>query len=172
MFDLFTGNGKCSQVALTLSLSHWPTLPCSPDAFAPLKILTTNPQHQTTMSSAALKASSAVSGLIAKTTHLTNAAVYWSKVTFDLGKIVWKREQMNPPSVEQFQQVYQKAFKWLQSPQQQKEWLQKVAQIKPTKDTIAKGTYYGVQLAAFYSVGEMIGRRLISGYPKPHHEHH
>lgn len=124
------------------------------------------------MSSAATKASNAVSGLIQKSTQLANCAVYWAKVGGELGKIVWKREAMAPPSGEQFQQVYQKAFALIKSPEQQKQLLQKAAQIKPSKECATKFVYFGVQLAAFWSVGEMIGRRSITGYPKLAHAHH
>ncbi|CAN3358146.1 ATP synthase subunit g, mitochondrial [Diutina catenulata] len=124
------------------------------------------------MSAAVTKVSNAVSGLIAKSTQLTKCAVYWSEVGLELGKTVWKKEAMSPPTIEQFNQVYANAFKFLKNPQAQKQAMDKAAAFKPTKDCLVKGGVYGIQLLAFFSIGEMIGRRSITGYPKAHAEHH
>lgn len=124
------------------------------------------------MSAIVTKVTNVTNSLVAKSTQLANAAVYWGKVTAEVGKIVYKAEGLAPPSQKQFQQVYQTAWKSITSPQQQKELLAKVTQFQPTKDNLAKGAVYGVHLLAFFSVGEIIGRRSVFGYPSVHSEHH
>lgn len=124
------------------------------------------------MSAIISKASGFVNGLVSKTTELTSHAIYWSKVGAELGKTIYKSEGLAPPSQAQFQQVYQKAFALIKSPQQQKELLNKAKELKPTKENLIKFGVYGTQVLAFFSVGEMIGRRKIVGYPSVGGAHH
>jgi F-type H+-transporting ATPase subunit g len=124
------------------------------------------------MSAIISKATGIVNGLVTKTGELTNCAVYWSKVGAELGKSIYKSEGLAPPTQVQFQQVYQKAFALLKSPQQQKELLQKAAQFKPSKQAVVKASVGGIQVLAFFSVGEIIGRRSIFGYPSVGGAHH
>ncbi|CCE86078.1 Piso0_005727 [Millerozyma farinosa CBS 7064] len=111
------------------------------------------------------KASGLVNQVVTKSTQFTNCAVYWGKVGAEVGKIVYKNEGLAPPSGKQFQEVYERALNFLKSSQQQKEFITKAAAFKPTKECAVKATVYGTQLLAFFSVGEIIGRRHIIGYP-------
>ncbi|CUM63586.1 uncharacterized protein PRCAT00001165001 [Priceomyces carsonii] len=124
-----------------------------------------------TMSAIISKASKVVDSFVGKVTQATNSTVYWGKVGAELGKTIYKSEGLAPPSAQQFQLVYENAFKFIKSPQQQRELLQKAAKIRPTKESAAKAGVYGIQLLAFFSVGEIIGRRHIFGYPSLGHEH-
>ncbi|KAK6203204.1 protein associated with mitochondrial ATP synthase [Scheffersomyces amazonensis] len=124
------------------------------------------------MSAIVTKATSFVNGIIAKSTQLTNGAVYWGKVTAEVGKVVYKSEGLAPPSTVQFQQFYQSAFKFIQSPEQQKAFLQKAIKFRPGKECAVKAGVYGTQLLAFFSVGEIIGRRNVFGYPAVGAHHH
>lgn len=117
---------------------------------------------------------SAVGKLTSSLSKLTNATVYWSKVAVEVSKVVYKKEALAPPSTQQFQQVYQSWVKFLKTPAQQKQLLEKAGSFQLTKASAAKAAIYGTQLLAFFSLGEIIGRRHIVGYPAVggHHEHH
>ncbi|KAK6463967.1 protein associated with mitochondrial ATP synthase [Scheffersomyces coipomensis] len=117
------------------------------------------------MSAIVARATGFVNSIVTKTTEVANGAVYWGKVTAEVGKVVYKNEGLAPPSSAQFQQVYQNAFKFVQSPEQQRAFLTKAAQFKPSKECAVKAAVYGTQLLAFFSVGEIIGRRHVFGYP-------
>lgn len=124
------------------------------------------------MSAIISKATGLVNGLITKSTQAVNCGIYWSKVGAELGKQVYKAEGLAPPSGKQFETVYQQALKFIKSPEQQKKFLQQVSEFKPSAQCAAKASIYGIQLAAFFSVGEMIGRRQIVGYPSFGEHHH
>lgn len=124
------------------------------------------------MSAIISKATGLLNSTVSKSSQLANQAVYWGKVTAEVGKIVTKNEGLAPPSVKQFELVYQSALKFIKSPQQQKEVLAKAAQYKPTKQDAVKAAVYGTHFLAFFSVGEIIGRRHIIGYPSFGEHHH
>lgn len=117
------------------------------------------------MSAIITKATNTVNSLVNKSTQFANCALYWGKVSAEVGKVVYRSEGLAPPSTQQFQHVYQNAFKFVKSSQQQREFITKAAQFKPAKECAVKGAVYGVQLLAFFSVGEIIGRRHVFGYP-------
>ncbi|EGV66112.1 ATP synthase subunit G atp20 [Yamadazyma tenuis] len=117
------------------------------------------------MSAIVSKATGIVNNAVAKSTYLANQAVYWGKVGAEVGKIVYQKEALAPPSTAQFQQVYNNALKFVQTPALQKEFFQKAANFKPTRECAVKAAVYGTQLLAFFSVGEVIGRRSLFGYP-------
>ncbi|EDK39129.1 hypothetical protein PGUG_03227 [Meyerozyma guilliermondii ATCC 6260] len=127
---------------------------------------------QLNMSAIISKATGLINTTVSKSTQLANHAVYWGKVTAEVGKLVFKNEGLAPPSAKQFEQVYQSAFKFIKSPQQQKDALVKASQYKPTKQDAVKAAVYGTHLLAFFSVGEIIGRRHIIGYPSVGEHHH
>lgn len=124
------------------------------------------------MSAIITKATGFVNNAISKSSQLANQSLYWGKVTGEVGKLVFKNEGLTPPSGKQFEQVYQSALKFIKSPQQQKEALNKAAQFRPTKQDAVKAAVYGTHLLAFFSVGEIIGRRHIIGYPSVGEHHH
>ncbi|ODV67144.1 hypothetical protein HYPBUDRAFT_6436 [Hyphopichia burtonii NRRL Y-1933] len=125
------------------------------------------------MSAVINKVSGFANSLVTKSTQFANSAVYWGKVGAEVGKVVYKQEGLAPPTQQQFQQVYQNALKFIQSPQQQKEFIAKASQFQPTRQCAVKAGVYGAHLLGFFSVGEIIGRRSIFGYPSVGHaEHH
>lgn len=124
------------------------------------------------MSAIVTKATGIVNSAVSKSTQLVNQTAYWAKVGAEVGKIVYQKEGLAPPSVAQFQQVYSNAFKYLQTPSLQKQLFDKAVAFRPSKECVYKAGIYGTQLLAFFSVGEMIGRRSIFGYPSVGGHHH
>ena len=124
------------------------------------------------MSAIITKATGFVNSAVSKSTQLLNQTVYWGKVGAEIGKIVYQKEGLAPPSVAQFQQVYTNAFKYLQTPSLQKQLFEKAVTFRPTKECVYKAGIYGTQLLAFFSVGEIVGRRSIFGYPSVGEHHH
>lgn len=123
------------------------------------------------MSAIINKANSIISSVVSKSTSFANCAVYWGKVGAEVGKQVYKAEKLAPPSGKDFQTVYQNVLKFVYSPQQQKEFFNKAVQFRPTKEVGVKSAVYGIQLLAFFSLGEIIGRRKLIGYPAVGHHH-
>ena len=117
------------------------------------------------MSAIVTKATNTVNSLVAKSTQLANCAVYWGKVTAEVGKVIYKKEGLAPPSQKDFQTLYNSAVKFVKSGEQQKKFLEEAAAFKPTKANTVKAAIYGTQLLAFFSIGEIIGRRKVFGYP-------
>lgn len=124
------------------------------------------------MSAIINKATGLVNSAVAKSTQLTHAAIYWGKVGAELGKTVYKSEGLAPPSQAQFKQVYEQCLKLVKTPSEQKALLQKVTSFQPSKEAAAKAAVYGIHGLAFFSIGEIIGRRSFFGYPSASHEHH
>ncbi|SGZ46777.1 CIC11C00000005653 [Sungouiella intermedia] len=125
------------------------------------------------MSAIINKATGFVNSAVAKSTQLANCAVYWGKVGAEVVKVVYKAEGLAPPSQAQFQKTYQSWFNVLKTPTEQKALLKKLSSVEANKATAAKVAIYGVQALAFFSVGEVIGRRSLFGYPSVGHaEHH
>ncbi|CAK7894380.1 ATP synthase subunit g, mitochondrial [[Candida] anglica] len=124
------------------------------------------------MSAIIAKATGFVNSTVAKSTQLANCAVYWGKVGAEVGKVIYKKEGLAPPTTKEFETVFQNAVKFLKSGEQQKQFLEKAAAFKPTKECAVKAGIYGTQLLAFFSVGEIIGRRHVFGYPSVGSNHH
>lgn len=106
--------------------------------------------------------SAVVNSIVTKLTGFTNCATYWAKVGGELAKHVYKSEGLKPPSAKEFETVYQQALKLIKTPAQQQKLLQQDKEIKPTKETAIKAGINGIQLLAFFSVGEVIGRRSLT----------
>ncbi|ODV82787.1 hypothetical protein CANARDRAFT_30578 [[Candida] arabinofermentans NRRL YB-2248] len=118
-----------------------------------------------------------ISSYINKATGIANTAVYWSKVTLELGKQIYIKEGLAPPSVAELQSVYQSVYKQLLSiAKAPKPFLDSsVAYVKTiSKDEGLRYGAYFIQIVGLFSLGEMIGRRQIVGYPSfgPKEEHH
>ena len=124
------------------------------------------------MSAIVNKITGLTNSAVAKSTQLANCAVYWGKVTAEVGKIVYQKEGLAPPATKDFQTVFNKAVGFLKSSQQQKQFLDKAVAFKPTKADATTAAVYGVQLLAFFSLGEIIGRRKLFGYPAVGGHHH
>lgn len=112
------------------------------------------------MSGIASQASKISNVVVTKTTGLTNQLVYWSKVGAEIGKIVYKKEGLAPPSKKEYTDVYNCVLSFIKSQQQQKEFIDKAIRFRPTKECGAKAGIYGIQLLAFYSVGNYVGEKI------------
>lgn len=117
------------------------------------------------MSAIVTKATNLANSVVTKSTQLANCAVYWGKVTAEVGKVVYKKEALAPPSQKEFQTVFQNAVNFIKSAEQQKKFIAQASAFKPTKECTVKAAVYGTQLLAFFSLGEIIGRRRVFGYP-------
>ncbi|RLV92986.1 ATP synthase subunit g mitochondrial [Spathaspora sp. JA1] len=124
------------------------------------------------MSAIITKVTGFVNCAIQKSTQLTNVAIYWGKVSGELAKQVYKKEGLAPPSVQEFQTYYGNILKNLKSSSQREAIANKVLNFQPSSKCAAKAGIYGIQLLAFFSVGEVIGRRQLIGYPSFGEEHH
>ncbi|GEQ66716.1 hypothetical protein JCM33374_g379 [Metschnikowia sp. JCM 33374] len=125
------------------------------------------------MSAIINKATGLLNTTVAKSVQLANCAVYWGKVGAEIGKTVYKAEGLAPPSSAQFKQAYEASLKFLKSPAEQKAFQKKVAALPLDKATFTKAAVYGIHGLAFFSIGEIIGRRNFFGYPSlGHAEHH
>ncbi|EGW32498.1 protein associated with mitochondrial ATP synthase [Spathaspora passalidarum NRRL Y-27907] len=124
------------------------------------------------MSAIVSKVTGFVNCAIQKSTQLTNCAVYWGKVGGELAKAVYKKEGLAPPSVQEFQNFYANIFKTIKSSSQREAIANKVFNFQPGPQCAVKAGVYGIQLLAFFSVGEIIGRRQLVGYPHFGEEEH
>lgn len=123
--------------------------------------------------STAAKAQNAAQGLVEKVTNTVNKTIYWSKVTGELAKQVYLKEKLTPPSIADFQTVYQNLYK------QALELTTKPQQVLAFAKGLNKNSLlnYGaifIQIVGLFSLGEVIGRRQIVGYPQfgPAPSHH
>lgn len=113
--------------------------------------------------STAAKASGAVSSV----SNVFSQTVFWAKVVGELGKQVYIKEGMAPPTGAQFQAVFQTlkslGCKVMKSPKQYLDQFQ-----ANSMDYSIRFLVGAVQVVGIFSLGEMIGRRHIVGY-KYHH---
>lgn len=114
------------------------------------------------MSAIINKVSNLANAAVSKTVQVSNAAVYWTKVSAEMAKLVYKKEAMAPPSTADFKKVYQCALNMLKTPAEQKKLFQQLT----SKDNVVTNLAYGAQFVGFFTVGEIIGRRSFFGYPK------
>ncbi|KAG7889703.1 hypothetical protein KL905_003744 [Ogataea polymorpha] len=91
--------------------------------------------------------------------------------------ILTTREGLAPPSVAEIQQVYQglykKALEFAAQPKTSADGLIKVAKSLSKEEYLRFGAYF-IQIVGLFSLGEIIGRRQIVGYPSfgPKEHHH
>lgn len=80
---------------------------------------------------------------------------------------------MAPPKVKDFETVYKslyaQALQYVKNPQKV---LDLSKSFKITKECVVKYGAIGVQLFGLFSLGEIIGRRKVFGYPVFGHEEH
>ncbi|KAF5102335.1 hypothetical protein D0Z03_000430 [Geotrichum reessii] len=114
-------------------------------------------------STAAAKATAAASGIVNKASALVSKTVFWSKVVAELGKQIYIKEGLAPPTGPQFKAVFESlktlgldAFK---RPQYYIE-----AVKANSSDYSVKFLVGAVQVLGIFSLGEIIGRRKIVGY--------
>ncbi|KAJ5146805.1 hypothetical protein N7526_000157 [Penicillium atrosanguineum] len=139
-----------------------------------------------TASSAASKASEGLSKASAAAgPAISNAATALrkvggpvGKVGLELGKLVFRGQNMTPPSMATFQSYFQPlinasknpaALKSINLPSPQN-WLARVRNASPKELALAGVT--AAEVIGFFTVGEMIGRMNIVGYRgEPAHGH-
>lgn len=129
----------------------------------------TTPVRFASTSAYVAKASGFVSSVTSKTMGLVNCSLYWTKVTGELLKHIYVKEGLSPPSIAQFQEVYKNlwkqtldlSLKYAKQPQLFQSTVQSIG-----KQELIKGGAVLVQFAGLYSLGEIIGRRNVFGYPK------
>ncbi|OAP56072.1 F-type H+-transporting ATPase subunit G [Fonsecaea erecta] len=109
--------------------------------------------------------------------------VYYSRVGWELARIVFKGQQMAPPSLAQFQSYFQPLINVFRTPasitSSASSALKSVnpnAVLAPIRNADSNQlTTFAIvfaQVLGFFTVGEMIGRWKIVGYHgEPHHEH-
>ncbi|KAG7821811.1 hypothetical protein KL928_000286 [Ogataea angusta] len=100
-----------------------------------------------------------------------------AQVTVEVSKQIYIREGLAPPSVAEIQQVYQglykKALEFASQPKTSADGLVKVAKSLSKDEYLRFGAYF-IQIVGLFSLGEIIGRRQIVGYPSfgPKEHHH
>ncbi|KAI1106176.1 GroES-like protein [Jackrogersella minutella] len=111
--------------------------------------------------------------LVALVEKQTPTVIYYSKVGSELAKIVFKGQNMSPPSLVTFQSYWQNALKSLRNPNALIETASKAAQSPSalleqarnlSRTQIATGGVLLAELLGFFTVGEIIGRFKIVGY--------
>lgn len=117
------------------------------------------------------KAQNAVQGLVEKVTVNVNKSIYWSKVTGELAKQIYLKEKLSPPSIAEFQSVYQTLYK------KALEYATKPKEVLSFAKNLSKNDFLnygaiGVQIVGLFSLGEIIGRRQLVGYPQFGSSHH
>lgn len=117
--------------------------------------------------STAAKTPAAASGVVSSVSNAVSQTVFWAKVVGELGKQVYIKEGMAPPTGAQFQAVFQtlktQGSKVMKSPKQYLDQFQ-----ANTMEHSIRFLVGAVQVVGIFSLGEMIGRRHIVGY-KHHH---
>ncbi|KAK3896429.1 mitochondrial ATP synthase g subunit-domain-containing protein, partial [Staphylotrichum tortipilum] len=107
----------------------------------------------------------------------TPLVVYYSKVALEMGKLVVKGQNMNPPSISTFQTYFQNLWKQLQTPGV---FFANLAQsLNPqqarnlSRTQVVAGGVLLAECLGFFTVGEMIGRFKLVGYHgETHAAHH
>ncbi|KAK4229735.1 ATP synthase subunit G, mitochondrial [Podospora fimiseda] len=109
-----------------------------------------------------------VGRLVAFVERQTPTVVYYSKVGIEVAKIVFKGQNMSPPSVSTFQTYFQNLWKQLQNPSA---FIQSISKsVSPqqarnlSKTQVVAGGVLLAELLGFFTVGEMIGRFKLVGY--------
>lgn len=99
--------------------------------------------------------------------------VYWTKVGAELTKFVAKAEGLAPPSQAEFQSVYQHVSNFIKGKNQATILASRFKSLGTdnTERALKLGTYV-VQCVGCFSLGEVIGRRHIVGYPSFGHDKH
>ncbi|KAK0731416.1 mitochondrial ATP synthase g subunit-domain-containing protein [Lasiosphaeris hirsuta] len=99
--------------------------------------------------------------------------LYYSKVSLELSKIVFKGQSMTPPPVSTFQTYFQNLWKQVQNPSTLLQTVQKAAPSSGSplqrvrnlnKTQLAAGGVLAAECLGFFTVGEMIGRFKLIGY--------
>lgn len=99
--------------------------------------------------------------------------VYYSKVTLEVGKIIFHGQKMSPPSMATFQTYYQNVIRSIQTRafiQSGQNLIQSARNIGAPQ--LAVGGVVAAELLGFFTVGEVIGRMKLVGYHGETGSHH
>ncbi|KAL2023658.1 hypothetical protein VTK56DRAFT_1815 [Thermocarpiscus australiensis] len=136
---------------------------------------------------AVLKAAKGVSGalsrvggrtgrVVAFVERQTPLVVYYSKVGVELAKLVFKGQNMNPPSLSTFQTYFQNLWRQLQNPgglaQNILQYVNPQQLRNISRTQVVAGGVLLAECLGFFTVGEMIGRFKLIGYHGEAHAHH
>jgi len=109
--------------------------------------------------------------------------VYYSRVGWELARIVFRGQQMAPPSVAQFQSYFQPLTNVFRNPRSIMSSASSATNAVNPEAVLSsirnvnrrQLTTVGIvfaEILGFFTVGEMIGRMKVVGYHgEPHHEH-
>ncbi|ROV99334.1 hypothetical protein VSDG_04005 [Cytospora chrysosperma] len=108
--------------------------------------------------------------------------VYYSKVTLELGKLVFQGQKMSPPPLSTFQSYFNRALNAVKNPQSLLQSASSattapasaVNQVRNiSRAQLAGGAVLLAEVLGFFTVGEMIGRFKLVGYHgETGHAHH
>ncbi|KAL4873833.1 hypothetical protein BDV12DRAFT_159697 [Aspergillus spectabilis] len=103
--------------------------------------------------------------------------LYYSRVGLELGKLVFRGQNMTPPNVATFQSYYQPLINSLRNPAALSNAVSPqsiLARVRnANKKEIALAGVTAAEVIGFFTVGEIIGRFNIVGYRgEPDHGHH
>ncbi|KAJ9616844.1 ATP synthase subunit G atp20 [Cladophialophora chaetospira] len=121
--------------------------------------------------------------MISAVESLIPPTVYYSRVGLELARIVFRGQQMAPPSVAQFQSYFQPVTNVLRNPRAITSTASSAADsVNPeavlssvrnvNRRQLTTVAIIVAEILGFFTVGEMVGRLKIVGYHgEPHHEH-
>ncbi|OXV08683.1 hypothetical protein Egran_03554 [Elaphomyces granulatus] len=115
--------------------------------------------------------------VIAFVESLVPPTIYYSRVAFELARLVAQGQKMAPPSLSTFQTYFQPLINAIRNPSTLKNFYFSPQSILARVSNLDKRelAFVGVTAAeviGFFTVGEMIGRFKIVGYRgEPVHEH-
>ncbi|KAF6234904.1 hypothetical protein HO173_006834 [Letharia columbiana] len=110
-------------------------------------------------------------------------AIYYSKVGFELSKLVFKGQKMNPPDLAAFQRYTQPVINAIRNPagllnhttdtastMSPEGILSRIRNVN--RQQLVSAAVIGAEVLGFFTVGEMIGRMKLVGYSgdTEHHE--
>ncbi|KAI1916427.1 ATP synthase subunit G atp20 [Ophidiomyces ophidiicola] len=118
----------------------------------------------------------AIAGAVSGIGALIPPTIYYSRVAFEVSKIVFHAQKMAPPNLATFQAYFQPFLASLRTPSTAISNLNISSYITKIKSMDRKQlAIVGVtaaEIIGFFSVGEMLGRMKIVGYRgEPSHEH-
>lgn len=115
--------------------------------------------------SAVSKATNAVSSVTSTVSNIISKTVFWAKVVGELGKQVYIKEGMAPPTSAQLKSVAELLQSQAKTAFTQPEKIVNTLKEKPLEYSVKFGIA-AVQVFGLFSLGEIIGRRHVIGYKK------
>ena len=90
-------------------------------------------------------------------TGLLSAAKYYGSVSAEFARLVYRKEQLSPPTLDKWPQARQELSQLWQHVRGTN-----VADYTPAQ--LGRGALLALEVSGFFVVGEMVGRRQIIGY--------